>query len=173
MTFASWAHVPQTLKETLWNYTKALKTIQHAWRGNKSRTKRAHYLAFATDEESLANKPDDIPAEDIKVLLKYWGYPEIQETIEKKLAASEPLDGIEELLSGGKNSHGPEVEENFNRKLSDEVAKVKKVQDNVSLVLQKFLEANPGLNIDMTQICGTISGDTGADSTPLIGGRST
>ncbi|KAL8149363.1 hypothetical protein AgCh_006399 [Apium graveolens] len=28
-------------------------------------------------------------------------------------------------------------------------------------VLQKLLEANPGLNIDMTQICGTISGDTG------------
>ncbi|XP_074367707.1 uncharacterized protein LOC141708123 isoform X1 [Apium graveolens] len=41
-------------------------------------------------------------------------------------------------------------------------------------VLQKLLEANPGLNIDMAQICGTISGDTGgADGTPLISGRST
>ncbi|XP_074344219.1 uncharacterized protein LOC141683409 isoform X2 [Apium graveolens] len=125
------------------------------------------------------------------------------EIIEKKLAASESLDGIEELLSGGKSSHSPgwligrhdmkapknptpnpsdaclqeltkkirhdvveEVEEKFNRKLSYKVAKVKKVQDNVSLVLQKLLEANPGLNIDMTQICGTISGDIGADGTP-------
>ncbi|KAL8147774.1 hypothetical protein AgCh_005190 [Apium graveolens] len=133
-----------------------------------------------------------------------------QEIIEKRLAASEPLDGIEELLSGGKSSHGPgwligrhdvkalknpnsnpsdacleeltkkirqdvveEVIEKFNMKLSDEVAKVKKVQDNMSLVLQKLLEAKPGLNIDMAQICGTISGDTGADGTPLTGGRST
>ncbi|KAL8102454.1 hypothetical protein AgCh_027083 [Apium graveolens] len=72
-----------------------------------------------------------------------------KEIIEKKLAASEPLDGIEELLSGGKGSHGPdaylqeltkkiredvveEVEEKFNRKLSNELAKVKKVQDNVT-----------------------------------------
>ncbi|KAL8155996.1 hypothetical protein AgCh_001163 [Apium graveolens] len=66
-----------------------------------------------------------------------------------------------------------EVEEMFNMKLSDEVAKVKKVQDNVCLVLQKLLEANPGLNIDMAQIYGTILGDTGVDGTPLTGGRST
>ncbi|KAL8154564.1 hypothetical protein AgCh_000074 [Apium graveolens] len=220
----------------------ALKTILHAWRGNKSQTKCAHYLAFATDEERLANNPNDIPAEDFKVLLKYWGDPEIQkkklvadaqasdvqasdaqasdlqasdtqasdEIIEKKIAASEPLDGIKELLSGGKSSHGPgwligrhdvkalknstpqpsnaclqdltkkirqnivqEVKEKFNRKLSDEVAKVKKVQDNMSLVLQKLLEANPGLNIDIAQIYGTISSDTGADGTPLTDGRST
>ncbi|KAL8116226.1 hypothetical protein AgCh_022649 [Apium graveolens] len=66
-----------------------------------------------------------------------------------------------------------EVEEKFNKKLSDEVAKVKKVQDNVSLVLQKLLVANPVLNIDMAHICGTISGDTGADGTPLTSGCST
>ncbi|XP_074379408.1 uncharacterized protein LOC141720712 [Apium graveolens] len=66
-----------------------------------------------------------------------------------------------------------EVEEMLNMKLSDEVAKVKKVQDNVCLVLQKLLEANPGLNIDMAQIYGTILGDTGVDGTPLTGGRST
>ena len=121
MTFASWAHVPKTLKDTLWSYTKvinkltclkfllsvkyhstfiysfyvwfickqqyilpeelkvwAIKTIQQAWKGNKSRTKHAHYLAYATDEERLANKPDDIPVEDFKLLLKYWGDPDIQ-----------------------------------------------------------------------------------------------
>ncbi|KAL8102455.1 hypothetical protein AgCh_027084 [Apium graveolens] len=66
-----------------------------------------------------------------------------------------------------------EVEENFNRKLSDEVSKVKKVQDNVSLVLHKLLETHLGLNIDMAQICGTISGDTGADGTTLTSGRRT
>ncbi|KAL8121024.1 hypothetical protein AgCh_017982 [Apium graveolens] len=187
MTFASWARVPQTLKETLWNYTKqryilpeelkvwALKTIQHAWRGNKSRTKCAHYLAFATDEERLANKPIDIPAEDFKVLLKYWEDPEIQTRHEgSKFPTPNPSDAcLQELTKKIRWDVVEEVKEKFNRKLSDEVSKVKKVQDNVSLVLQKLLEANPGLNIDMDQICGTISGDTGADGTPLIGGRST
>ncbi|KAL8115335.1 hypothetical protein AgCh_021983 [Apium graveolens] len=220
MTFASWAHVPQTLKETLWNYTKqryilpeelkvwALKTIQHAWRGNKIRTKRARYLAFATDEERLANKPDEIPAEDFKVLLKYWGDPEIQaldpsdaqvfvktrkckpgreyknnpdvlnfritRCEDSKYPTPNPSDAcLQELIKKIRQDVVEEVEEKFNRKLSDEVAKVKKVQDNVSLVLQKLLEANPGLNIDMAQICWTISGDTGADGTPLTCGHST
>ncbi|KAL8155229.1 sugar transporter ERD6-like 8 [Apium graveolens] len=65
------------------------------------------------------------------------------------------------------------IAEKFNRTLSDEVARVKKVQGNMSLVLHKLLEANSGLNIDMAQICGTISGDKGVDGTPLTGGRST
>ena len=54
------------------------KTIQHAWKGLKSRTKSCHYLAYATDEERLENKPNDIPLEDFKSLLKYWSDPKVQ-----------------------------------------------------------------------------------------------
>ncbi|KAL8098219.1 hypothetical protein AgCh_031103 [Apium graveolens] len=144
-------------------------------------------MAFATDEERLANKPDDIPAEDFKLLLKYWGDLEIQK---KKLVADaqasdvqesdvqesdvqasdahasdvhdvkalknptpNPSDAcLQELTKKIRQDVVEEVEEKFNRKLSYEVAKVKKVQDNVSLVLRKLLEANPGLNIDTDQI---------------------
>ncbi|KAL8120121.1 hypothetical protein AgCh_017304 [Apium graveolens] len=66
-----------------------------------------------------------------------------------------------------------EVEEKFNKKLSDEVAKVKKVQDNVNLVLQILLETNPEMYIDMAQISGNISGHIGSDGTPLTGDCST
>ncbi|KAL8109482.1 hypothetical protein AgCh_025541 [Apium graveolens] len=99
-------------------------------------------MAYATDEERMQNKPHDIPLEDYKILLKYWGYPDVQgknlapgqkpcdeqifiktrkgkpdrqykinpdvinfriETLEKKLNSSEGLDGVDELISGGKN----------------------------------------------------------------------
>ncbi|KAL8155298.1 hypothetical protein AgCh_000610 [Apium graveolens] len=64
-------------------------------------------MAYATDEEKMQNKPDDIPLEDYKILLKYWGDPDVQETLQKKLNSSEGLDGVDELISGGKKSHTP------------------------------------------------------------------
>ncbi|KAL6551956.1 hypothetical protein OROGR_008110 [Orobanche gracilis] len=163
LTYASWEHVPENLKNTLWNYVK-------------SRIKRNHYAAYATDEERLENKPDGIPLEEFSLLLKYWGDPDIQvkaernaksrreytdthtsgpklfsqiqhkmekkqpdgdlsfahvfaktrkrkpgrkyqsnpdvmqfriDTINKKLESSEGLDGLDELVSGEKKSHGP------------------------------------------------------------------
>lgn len=55
-----------------------LKSIRDCWRGYKSRIKTAHYKAYKTDEERLDNKPDNIPVEDFKVLLRYWADDEIQ-----------------------------------------------------------------------------------------------
>ncbi|KAK1369770.1 hypothetical protein POM88_035862 [Heracleum sosnowskyi] len=148
LTYASWEHVPESLKDTFWSCTKqhyiipeecrkwSMKTIQTAWKGYKSRTKRDHYTPYATDDERLQNKPEEIPLEEFKLLLNYWGDPDVQEraeknsksrgeykdthtvgpklfsqiqhnmeTIKKKLNSSEGVDGIEELLSGGKKSH--------------------------------------------------------------------
>ncbi|KAL8154908.1 hypothetical protein AgCh_000312 [Apium graveolens] len=64
-------------------------------------------MVYATDEERPENRPDDISLEDFKMLLKYWGHLDVQETLEKKLNSSEGLDGIEELISGGKKSYTP------------------------------------------------------------------
>lgn len=61
-----------------------MKTIQTAWKGYKARTKRDHYTPYATDEERLQNKPEDIPLEEFKLLLNYWGDPDVQVYVEFK-----------------------------------------------------------------------------------------
>ncbi|KAK1387019.1 hypothetical protein POM88_015197 [Heracleum sosnowskyi] len=157
LTYASWEHVPESLKDTFWSYTK--------------------------------------------------------ETIKKKLNSSEGVDGIEELVYGGKKSHGQgwligrhdssliktstqappqtdsyieeltkkirkdlvsDMEAKLERKVNEEVdAKVnQKVQDNLAIVLKKLAEANPTLHIDLDQICATVSSDTVGDGTPVTGGTS-
>lgn len=137
----------------------------------------------------------------------------MKETIKKKLTSSEGVDGIEELVSGGKKSHTPgwligrhdpslvktqapapaptdpyieeltkkirqelvgDMEAKLEKRVNEEVdAKVnQKVQDNLAIVLKKLAEANPGLQIDLGQICATVSSDTIGDGTPMTSGRS-
>lgn len=55
-----------------------LQTIQSSWRTRKSRIKKAHYLAFQTDEERIENRPDEIPLESFKMLLEYWNDESVQ-----------------------------------------------------------------------------------------------
>lgn len=125
-----------------------------------------------------------------------------QATIEKKLKSFEGLDGIQELISGGKESHGPgwligrydtkidknatsaptdecleELTKKVRRNLIEEMeAKIEKVnqknQENFTLLLKRLADANPGLKIDLDQIPGTTSGETGGDGNPLTGGPS-
>lgn len=82
---------------------------------------------------------------------------------------------VQELTKKIKQDVAQEVESKINKRVDDEVdAKVsQKVQDNLTLVLKKLVEANPGLKIDIADICGTVSSDTGADGTPLTAGPST
>ncbi|KAK1393587.1 hypothetical protein POM88_012643 [Heracleum sosnowskyi] len=136
---------------------------------------------------------------------KYQSNPDVMEfridTINKKLGSSEGLDGLDELVSGAKKSHGRgwligrhdskclktstsapaptdsyvqeltkkirqevavEVEAKVNQKVCAEVdGKInRKVQDNLTLALKKLAEANPTLNVDIGEICATISSDT-------------
>ncbi|KAK1364228.1 hypothetical protein POM88_039789 [Heracleum sosnowskyi] len=135
------------------------------------------------------------------------------DTINKKLGSSEGLDGLDELVSGAKKSHGRgwligrhdpkclktstsapaptdsyvqeltkkirqevavEVEAKVNQKVCAEVdGKInRKVQDNLTLALKKLAEANPTLNVDIGEICATISSDTVGDGTPMTNGPS-
>ncbi|KAL6546384.1 hypothetical protein OROMI_022105 [Orobanche minor] len=59
--------IPDEAKK--WVYT----TLNDAWRGYKSRTKGKYYSSLKTEEEMIAEKPEEIPTEDFKILLKYWG----------------------------------------------------------------------------------------------------
>ncbi|KAK1369668.1 hypothetical protein POM88_035760 [Heracleum sosnowskyi] len=136
-----------------------------------------------------------------------------EDTINKKLGSSEGLDGLDELVSGAKKSHGRgwligrhdpkclktstsapaptdsyvqeltkkirqkvavKVEAKVNQKVCAEVdGKInRKVQDNLTLALKKLAEANPTLNVDIGEICATISSDTVGDGTPMTNGPS-
>ncbi|KAK1391802.1 hypothetical protein POM88_010858 [Heracleum sosnowskyi] len=148
---------------------------------------------------------------------KYQSNPDVMEfridTINKKLGSSEGLDGLDELVSGAKKSHGRgwligrhdpkclktstsapaptdsymqeltkkirqevavEVEAKVNQKVCAEVdGKInRKVPDNLTLALKKLAEANPTLNVDIGEICATISSDTVGDGTPMTNGPS-
>ena len=43
------------------------------------------------------------------------------------------------------------------------------MHENLTLVLKKLGEANPGINIDLAQLCATISSDND-NGTPITGG---
>ena len=48
----------------------------------------------------------------------------------------------------------------------------KKVQENLTWVLKKLAEANPSINVNLGEICATVSSDN-CDGTPIIGGAAT
>ncbi|KAK1365346.1 hypothetical protein POM88_040907 [Heracleum sosnowskyi] len=186
LTYASWEHVPENLKNTLWNYVKqryiipeelktwSWKTIQQSWKGRglkemlkvvvntQTHTLLApnYFLKLNTrwlvlnfcilvinfckknkqpdDEQPDDQQPDDQQPDDqqldgeqsdgeqpdddlyyAKIFAKtrkrkpgrkYQSNPDVMEfridTINKKLGSSEGLDGLDELVSGAKKSHG-------------------------------------------------------------------
>lgn len=57
-----------------WVYT----TLSVAWKLHKARVKKAYYTKYDNDEERLENRPDRVPLEDFKMLLKYWGDAKVQ-----------------------------------------------------------------------------------------------
>ncbi|KAL6566705.1 hypothetical protein OROMI_015109 [Orobanche minor] len=171
------------------------------------------------DEQPDDEQPDDEQPEDdlsfAKIFAKtrkrkpgrkYKSNPDVMQfridTINKKLESSEGLDGLEELVSGEKKSHGPgwligrhdpkvlktstpapapaptdSYMQELTKKIRQEVVvevdgKINQVQDKLTLFLKKLAEANPTLNIDIGEFCATISSDTVGDGTPMTDGPS-
>lgn len=40
--------------------------------------KERYYKMYETDEDRMANRPNTIPLEDFKLLVKYWGDEAVQ-----------------------------------------------------------------------------------------------
>ncbi|WCJ37370.1 hypothetical protein M5689_018515 [Euphorbia peplus] len=88
LDYTDWRKVPG--KDNLWEFVKekyivpeegkywVMKTMKDAWKLYKCHTKALHYTCYATDEERIQNRPDDIPLEEFKVLLKYWSNEKVQ-----------------------------------------------------------------------------------------------
>lgn len=55
-----------------------LKTLNSLWRTHKSRTKTRFFTKYHNDEERIQNRPDQIPLEEFKMLLKYWSDEGVQ-----------------------------------------------------------------------------------------------
>ncbi|KAL6564859.1 hypothetical protein OROMI_016309 [Orobanche minor] len=85
-------------------------------------------------------------------------------------SAPAPTDSyVQELTKKIRQEVVVEVEAKLNQKVCAEVDGNinQKVQDNLTLVLKKLVEANPILNVDIGEICATISSDTIGDDTPM------
>ncbi|KAK1396546.1 hypothetical protein POM88_006409 [Heracleum sosnowskyi] len=90
-------------------------------------------------------------------------------------SAPAPTDSyVQELTKKIRQEVVVEVEAKVNQKICAEVdGKInRKVQDNLTLALKKLAEANPTLNVDIGEICATISSDTVGDGTPMTNGPS-
>ncbi|KAK1364935.1 hypothetical protein POM88_040496 [Heracleum sosnowskyi] len=90
-------------------------------------------------------------------------------------SAPAPTDSyVQKLTKKIRQEVAVEVEAKVNQKVCDEVdGKInRKVQDNLTLALKKLAEANPTLNVDIGEICATISSDTVGDGTPMTNGPS-
>ncbi|XP_065876885.1 uncharacterized protein [Euphorbia lathyris] len=97
LNWVTWHHVPD--KNDLWEFVKqkyiipeqgkhwVMKSISSSWRVYKARIKEKHYICYDNDEERLKHRPNDIPLDEFKMLLKYWNDPKVK-TLAKKNAIS-------------------------------------------------------------------------------------
>jgi len=47
--------------------------------------KARYYKKYPTDEQRLANRPNTIPLEDFRMLIKYWGDESVQVWLKCKI----------------------------------------------------------------------------------------
>ena len=58
--------------------TWVMHTLNESWRQYKCRFKAKYYKKYQTDEERIEKRPETIPLEDFKQLLKYWADQEVK-----------------------------------------------------------------------------------------------
>lgn len=55
-----------------------MHTINESWKQFKCHVKTKYYKKYETDEERLERRPETVPLEDFKMLLRYWGDEAVQ-----------------------------------------------------------------------------------------------
>ncbi|KAI5354415.1 hypothetical protein L3X38_007310 [Prunus dulcis] len=63
-----------------------LKIVGNRWRDWKCRLKKEWYDKYETNEERLAITPPQVPTDQWKILVKYWGLPDVKECSEANKA---------------------------------------------------------------------------------------
>ncbi|KAL2900413.1 Breast cancer type 1 susceptibility protein-like protein, partial [Bienertia sinuspersici] len=82
LTYTNWQKFPD--KDKIWEYVNSkyilppesydwvMETLYVSWRGFKCRLKRDHCYPYETYEKRLNSRPDNVPEDHFKLLLKYW-----------------------------------------------------------------------------------------------------
>ncbi|WOG86475.1 hypothetical protein DCAR_0205682 [Daucus carota subsp. sativus] len=180
LTYKSWRDVPDSLKTTLLNYVKANESDVALFAKTRKRNNDRDYktdgkvTTFVVDKiEKVLGKDLSGQAEGVDELLldgKAHGPSWLLGRCPKSANSSSSgmkESQISELTAKIRQDVVAEMDEKLKKKVQDEVdAKVnKKVQENLSWVLKKLGEANPGINVNLAELCATMSTDN--EGTPL------
>jgi len=55
-----------------------MTSLRDAWRRYKQKIKERYFDKNSTVEDMLAKRPDDMPEEQFRQLIKYWKHPTVQ-----------------------------------------------------------------------------------------------
>ncbi|KAK9931988.1 hypothetical protein M0R45_019240 [Rubus argutus] len=106
LTYTSWTAMPDHVLNAIWKDVKdntdvpdeyrhhCLKVVGNRWRDWKCRVKTQWYDKYETDEQGLAITPNQVIGEQWKILVRYWGLPDIQEMCEMNKSSRAQGGGI-------------------------------------------------------------------------------
>ncbi|VVA24442.1 PREDICTED: LOC105629656 isoform [Prunus dulcis] len=89
-----------------------LKIVGNRWRDWKCRLKKEWYDKYETNEERLAITPPQVPTDQWKILVKYWGLPNVKnqfnQYLEEREEYEQDKDYREEVFTKvmGPDGHG-------------------------------------------------------------------
>ncbi|KAH0693182.1 hypothetical protein KY285_020279 [Solanum tuberosum] len=90
LMYTSWHAVPKDKKKRMWEYINSkflipvegkkwvMTSLHDAWRQYKQKIKDRYFDKNSTVEDMLAKRPDDMPEEQFRQLIKYWKHPTVQ-----------------------------------------------------------------------------------------------
>lgn len=79
---------------------------------------------------------------------------------------------ISDLTTKIRQEVAEEMDDKMKKQQEEVEAKMNKMHENFAWMLRKLGEANPSININMAELCATISSDHD-DGTPITGGGAT
>ncbi|XP_062008482.1 uncharacterized protein LOC133725289 isoform X1 [Rosa rugosa] len=106
LTYTSWNAMPDDILDAIWKDVKdntdvpdeykqhCLKVVGSRWRDWKCRVKTQWYDKYETDEQRLTFIPSQVVGEQWKILVKYWGLPQIKEMCETNKSSRAQGGGV-------------------------------------------------------------------------------
>ncbi|GAB4833278.1 hypothetical protein Ancab_039946 [Ancistrocladus abbreviatus] len=145
----TWRQINDEKKSRLWKYVNekwlipssgekwVLSTIRECWKCYKCRLREKYYEKYPNDKVRLRNRPDTIPIDQFRALLKYWGSERGKELSQKnKVNRAKQVDthttGPTSFARIRKNlqEKNPNQEEPSTAEMYIETRKKKKVEQN-------------------------------------------
>ncbi|XP_015165150.1 uncharacterized protein [Solanum tuberosum] len=93
LMYTSWHAVPKDTKKRMWEYINSkflipvegkkwvMTGLRDAWRRHKQKIKERFFDKNSTLEDMLAKRPEGIPDNQFRQLIKYWKHPTVQVTL--------------------------------------------------------------------------------------------